>query len=390
VLLRDSHNRSIGFVEGERILDDSGKPVAERASSDRDEYRLARIAAYAMYGDVSPRHRPSRDDVRACRDAEEHQVLLDLSPQDVAQASARAVISLGEDDSGCVADVVSAPRLVARDRGYVWTENLTDMVGLILPVADNARAPIQINPSYSKISFTSTGYALMARLPRGVVGNADFDLKAQSVRFLIEILRLQREQRVATLVTTSGNWATANSNAAVAKWDGGSTADPLTDVFKALAVSYLPANTIVLPENAAPYFHSVGNASAVTSIRDFVQSGGQLPTVLYARARSLVSGTPAYIWAPTDPANVAVIRAPRDPRRIPTSMTLRWLGDENLDVGERVDGFFVRSYFDQDYGAMGSDVIVVAHNDAEIMVQTTPGGTTTKCQVGGLITGALA
>lgn len=367
MLLTDSSGRSLGFLDGERVRDANGKAVLARASSDSEESRLAALAASYMGG---------------------RKVLLDLGPADVAVAATQASVSVAADDSGCVADAVSMVRFVPKDRGVLFAENAKDAISLVIPNTLSDGSAPEVNPSYSPIPFVTTGYGLAAKLPRLVTANADFDLKAQTLRYLIEQLRLAREYRVATVITTGANWATGNQVAVSSgnKWNGGASANPLADMFSALTTSLLPADIIVMPELAAQYFYQ--NAVS-TAMRDYVQSGGEMPKVLFARAKFFLGGAPKYLWAPTFPTNIALIRAPSDSSRIPTNTTLRWLGDEASDQGARVDGMFVRTFKDEAGGPLGSDWIVVTHSDVELQMQTTVNGTTTKCQVGSLIVGAL-
>jgi len=354
MLIRDlASGRPLAFLDGDRLRDDSGKPVAERAGDDKQTLKLADRAAAWMVG---------------------RQVLMDLGMPDVALPATQA--DLGIPALECVADQVSPIKYVPHDRGYFFYENVGDAVQLVIGNGTEAGAMTEVNLAVSKTNFTTNGYALAAKLPRQLVANADFDVKKRVTRRLCEALRLGRETRVASLMTTSSSYAAGNVNAAVAKWNGGVNPTPLTDLFKALAASYLPANAVVLPENAAQYFHYVSGTGA--QVRDFVQGGGQLPHICYARAKTLSAGVLSYVWSPSLPTNVALVRVPVDIETdIPTSMTLRWLGEGDVADGERRDGVLVREYFAPQDDATW---IVVAHNDVEVMVSN---------QVGALITGAL-
>ena len=178
-------------------------------------------------------------------------------------------------------------------------------------------------------------------------------------------------------LTKAASFASANQIAATAKWNGGANNSPITDLFAGLAASYLPANVLVLPENLAPYFFSGPAGINGQSIRDYVQAGGPLPRVAIARAKQMVSGVPAYVWAPSKPSNIALVRAtPDDLDKVNTSRTFRWTG--NAGDGEIVDGLLVRFYEEK---KDDSFYLVVSHNDIEVVVDT---------HVGACITGAFA
>lgn len=350
MLIRDlASGRPFAFLDGERLRDVNGKPVAARAGDDKQALKLADRAAAWMGG------KP---------------VLMDLGPGDVVVPATEA--DFGIPALECIADVVSPVKYVKHDRGYFFYESVGDAVQLVVTSGTADAQAMEVNLAIAKTQFTTTGYGIAAKLPRQILANADFDLKTRVTRRLVAALRLAREARMAALLTTTGNWPAGNQVAAAAKWDGGTSPNPLVDLFGALKASYLPATTLILPENAAPYFF-------VSQLQTYVQAGGELPRILFARAKQQAGGSPVYVWSPSLPTNVALVRVPADVETdIPTSMTLRWLGDGGVKDGERRDGVLVREFFAPQDDATW---LVIAHNDVETQISN---------QVGALITGALA
>jgi hypothetical protein len=338
-----------------------GEKVAGRSGADEQHTYLARVASRWATGQ------------RLAKDADERKFLLDLAPADVVTQTTRAEFDIPTGDY--VADVVSQVKLVPNDRGYWYLESVTDALKIVAPLQSADSSPPEVNPTYAKTAFATQAYALAAKLPLEIVSNADWDVKLSATKYLVNALRLSREVRVAALLTTTANWAAGNQVTAISKWNGGSTtAAPLNDLFKALAASYLPANVVVLSENVAQYYYGNPAVGAnITVMRDYVQSGGEMPRALFARAKQLTGGVPAYVWGPALPTNVPVIRTPDS---IPTTVTFRWLGEGGPD-GEAQDGFLVREYIDE---RDRSCYLVVAHNDTEVFVSN---------QVGALIVGAL-
>ena len=368
IAVKDLDGKVVFYIDGEFARDVNGKPVGEpTAASEMRQRKLAKRAHLGLSGRS-----------RTTPDAGEKPYLLDLAPSDVSTAATQA--SFGEMDGECIADQVSPVRRVSHNSGVYYAESVLDATNLVVATGTLDGAPPEINPAFKATTFTAVGYALAAKLPRGTVANADFDLKARATRLLVEKLRLMREYRVAQLLITSANYAAGNRQAAVAKWNGGTTANPLTDMFGALGLSYLPANILIMPEVAAQFFYQNANS---TAMRDYVQSGGEMPKVLFARARYLAAGVPSYVWAPGwapgSAANVPLVRVPKDIDSLPTSVTFRWDGPDAVKDGNRFEGVLVRE-FTEPQGA-GSDWIVVAHDDVEVMVSN---------QIGAVITGALA
>ena len=369
IAVKDLDGKVVFYIDGEVAKDANGKRVGESTrEADARSLKLARRAAFDLSGG-RPTEGPKRDEP----------YLMDLAPSDVSTAATQA--SFGIMDGERVADVVSPVRRVSHNQGVFYGESVLDATNLVVATGTLDGAPPVVNPFFKPTTFTTVGYALAAKIPRGTVANADFDLKARATHYLVEKLTLMREYRVAQLLITGANFAANNRQAAVAKWNGGTTANPLTDMFGALGLSYMPANVLIMPEVAAQYFYQNANS---TAMRDYVQSGGEMPKVLFARAKYLAAGAPSYMWAPGwtagSNANVPLVRAPKDIDALPTSVTFRWdAADSAVKDGYRFEGVLVREFTEPQ--GTGSDWIVVAHDDIEVMVSN---------QIGAIITGALA
>jgi hypothetical protein len=358
--VRDGQGRVLFHLDGDNAVprDSAGKVLGARAGKDSELTSLTKLAA-RWVSSAAP-------------------TLLDLAPSDVVQPSTQADYGIPDSSADCIADQVSPVKYVKNDRGYYFLESVGDAVRLVLGQVNLGGQQAEINPGFMATEFTTTGYALAARLPREVYGNADFDMKKRTLRFLSDSYRLARENRVATQLTTATSFAAANRIAAGAKWNGGTNPSPLTDLFAALKASYLPADTLVLPEIAAPFFF-YGPGTGL-QVRDYVQAGGQLPRILFARSKTLFGGAPAYTWMPLGTGAVPLVRTTQNlDAAIGTAATFRWLGEEGAR-GTRVDGVLVREFVDKS-DSLAPTWLVLAVNDAEVVLSN---------QVGSIITGALA
>lgn len=354
LVVRDLQGHVVGYLDGETLRDENGKPFAVRSGKDADALTLADRAARWM---------DPRSVLMANSSA-------DLSPFDVSTPATQAEYGIPSLD--CIADRVSAPEYVKHLAGVAYAENVSDAVQEVRVNADIQGRPLVVNPGYTPVNFTTKGYAVASMIPRLVANNADFDLKERATRRIVEALRLAREVRLAKLLTTAATFATGNQVGAGVKWNG-LNPSPLADTFGALATSYLPANAIVLSEDVVQYYFAA--ITTGRTVRDFVQAGGQLPTPIVARAKVLSGGSLTYVWGGAS-VNVPLVRI-AEPNLIPTTRTFRWLGDDGIK-GERRAGMLVRTFFDPKDDA---EWIVVAHNDAETIVSN---------QVGAVITGAIA
>jgi len=358
IAIRDSETgKDTGlWMDADAIRDVNGKPLFPRIHDDKRQLTLTEKAAVWM---------------------SERKVLMDLAIGDVATAKTQA--EFGIDGNDYIAEQVSPIDYVTHERGVWYTENVADSIALPLPPIAATGSPSELNPGYTSTSFVAVGYALKTSIPWRVIDNSDFDIKERATFRLCEGLKLAREYRLFLLLSNPNNWATANRIAVSAgKWNATpGVAQPLTDLFAALAASQLPVTSMILSEKVAQYFfNQQPGADQTTQVRDYVQAGGKLPNILYGAARFLSGGT-NYVWSPGTTVNVPVIRSRADNKTLQTSRTFRWLGDTD-EQSERRMGMLVREYRDD---AARADVVVVAHNDYEAMITNT---------IGALITGAMA
>lgn len=373
MLVRDVNGRSLFHLDGDRVRDEHGKPVAARAGSDHHARDLSELAAAWMRdGDsgASAPWQPKRSALET-----ERKFMLDLHPADVAQQSTKAEFGTPK-ATEFIADQVSPLYYIKNDRGVFYAENEVDGIQIAVANASQDAPASEINPVYSTpTKFVCAGYALAGRIPRPIANNADFDVKARLTRILCRKLRLARELRVATLLTKTANWAGGNVNTVTTnKWNGGTTPNQINDMFVAMAKSWLPVDTMVMVESALQYFFG-SNSAANTNTRDYVQAGGPMPNVLVARAIYEVAGVPAYVWGPANPINVPLVRVGTSPTDLQSCVTLRWLGDSA--GGATVEGMLVREFFDSTTDAYW---VVVAHSDTEQFVNN---------KIGALIAGAI-
>lgn len=371
MLVCDVNGRSLFHLEGDRVRDDGGKTVGGRAGSDKHAHALSELAAAWMRDGADGAS--ASWDPRAKAIDTERKFLLDLSPADVAQQSTKAEFGTPM-ATEFIADQVSPIHYITNDRGAFYPESEVDGLQLPLASASQDAPPAEINPLYlAPVKFVCTGYALAARIPRPIANNADFDIKARALRILCRKLRLAREVRVAKLLMTSANWASGNVNTVTTgKWNGGTTPNQINDMFVAMAKSWLPVDTMIMVESALQYFFG---SSGSSNTRDYVQAGGPMPNVVIARALYEVSGAAAYVWGPTNPINVPLVRIGTSPMDLQTSVTLRWLGE--VDGANAIEGMLVREFFDS---ATDAYWIVCAHSDSEQFVNN---------KVGGLIAAAI-
>jgi hypothetical protein len=310
--------------------------------------------------------------------------LLDLTPADVDTGAAVGELIVPDQDP--VADLVSPFEFAPQIIGTRFFEDPNDAAKETLPTGAPAGSQVPTaNLTPVKTPYECLQYGVAADVPHSFAANADFDILKGTAYRLGLLLRLARERRVAALVLTAGNWASNNvvTLAAGAKWNGGASADPLSDIYALLAKSSLPITDIVMSEAVAPFWLT-SNAATPTRMQNFLMAldgvnGGreQFPRVTFAKMKTIASGVPSYIWGNATSANVVFLRSPRTKLALSSSRTFRHVGEA---PDGSANGYLVREYFSTRHGGRGATGLVVVANDAEKILNNT---------VGGLLVGAL-
>jgi hypothetical protein len=96
-----------------------------------------------------------------------------------------------------------------------------------------------------------------------------YEPRVRKTLLVTERLKLNREQRVATLLTTGGNWASGHTATPGTKWDAASGSDPIGDITVAkLKIKYdlgLPPNTAIIPWEVMVYLANNSSVRALTT-----------------------------------------------------------------------------------------------------------------------------
>jgi hypothetical protein len=246
----------------------------------------------------------------------------------------------------------------------------------------------EISPRLSSTRFDTVEYALASAVPTEVIAAAQspIDPLQAAVRRVQTSLRLEREIRVATLLTTAGNWDSTlvTTLGGTTKWNGGASSDPIADLIKLIQLSWAPVTRIVMGEQAGFAFSTNANVQKYIAYKNGaapVPASAQISalftlppiTVVNQKYRSAATGQ-TYTWG----GDVVLVHEPPgdypvDGQDIMTCATFRWNGGATPD-GTYVDGWLVRTYFDQKRGPKGSTVTVTVHQDGEVMTSKLAGG----------------
>jgi len=169
---------------------------------------------------------------------------------DVHEDAALSEFSLRYANTGFVAERL-APRInVTQQSDKYYTYDKSNLRRQDSIRHDKAE-PKEVFFNLSKTSFYCEDYALATLVSGAEIQNADnaLDPMADSVEFLMDLIRLDREKRVATLLTDTS--VITNNVSLTNEWDDYTNGVPLTDIKTAKVSVYQNtlrrANTIVIP-----------------------------------------------------------------------------------------------------------------------------------------------
>ena len=322
-------------------------------------------------------------------------VLMDLGTGDVHQAAALPNYAAGYSNEAPMADLVSAPLLVAKPSDKYYTFAKEDAFQSAVPLAGAPAGQVpEIAPRLSNATFTTVERALGGFVATEIEAAADAPLKIRqaTARRIMTALMIGREQRVAALLTNTASWDSScyTTLAAAAKWNGGASADPVADLQARIEASWGGVSGILMPRpvfnafvrspSVRSYFAYKNNVTAIPKPEE-VQAILQLPPIYVASMQAMTSSTAkGYIWG----NDVVLFRTPQDTPPVSqddvaSAYPFRWNGGATVDGSVASGGWMIREYFVQDRGARGGNKMVVIHQDAETM---------TSAYVGGLIKAA--
>ena len=317
--------------------------------------------------------------------------LMDLGPSDVHQPAALPNYAAGYDNGGFVADVIAPPILVNKPNDVYYTFAKEDAFQRAMPIVGAAGGQVaEVQPRVANTSFQTVEYAIGGFIEQQLEAAADPALKLRQAfaQRIYKILMIERELRVATLLTTSGNYdsSVVVTLAAGSQWNGGASSDPVKDIHGRVEAAWADdlSGTLLnqqimhsLQRNPAVQAY-IAYKNGIAPLPKSTELGAllELPPFYEAKAKYInSSGNLAYIWPST---NVAMFRMPGtmppvDQRDVSTAVTFRW-NDTNVPDGRVSNGFVIREYYLNHRGSKGGFMQMMIHQDAEAVTSKFAGG----------------
>lgn len=311
-------------------------------------------------------------------------VKLDLAPTDVHTSEEDASYLAGYALEDAIADEVSP--VIPVEFSFGQYRNMSrDNAFLRVKVKTHPRAKVnEIEPETEMSSYVVIERAIGTFLDNYTTPQGAYDVRAAAMDRCIKAIMLDREIDVKDLLTTTSNWTTGfhTTLGATAKWNEGSTSNPILDLHTRMEASNQKIKKIVMARHVANAF------TRHPLVRDFAKNHmGQdqmksldvsdaatisIPTlplicVTDHKYTETAGVTPSWTWG-NDVVLVSVPNTvPTHGEAIATSYTRRYRGPNGT-------GIVVREFPDDSRGSRGGNMIVVAMAEIAQMTSSTCGG----------------
>jgi hypothetical protein len=328
-------------------------------------------------------------------------VKMDLSPTDVHVPTTLPMYAAGYKLQDAIADQMAPAVVVPKASDYfpTWDKDNAFQRPQSAVAGPGGELP-EVSTKLSSTQFTTTQYVLASFVPTEVEANADGVLRPM-MKAMSRIMmghKLLREDRVAALLQTSGNWDSSVVLALGAgqNWNGGASSDPIANV------NYIQEHSLQKVTGWGMNRRVWNAFSRNSQVQKFVQfksdvpgvfkpeqiGGGtailSLPGNIYVSDMKgkTTSGTYDYVWGDSVVFLTETMGAPADQESIATAKTFRWSGVQGAvpgaitptSEGPIFQGWVVRSFYDPKRGGRGGNWVVATVNDSETMTGNIVGG----------------
>lgn len=310
--------------------------------------------------------------------ANAHQLHVDAALSDFATAYR---------NDGFIADLLCPVVMVDKRSDKYFTRSRRDVSTIVNDIIGPKSRANEASYDVSTSNYSVTGRALVDFVSAAEVRNADapLDPRQLAVQNLMQKLMLAREIRVATLLTTSGNYAPGNTSAVAVPWSTVTGSDPIGDINTAMAaIPFSGEDTQFFGFCSRPVWNALRKHPDILALKGLDK--GQVSRAEFASFFELDAMLVSDVWYDTaNPGQSAsysrgwgssvfgVVRVPRQlsgPDISAFACTFRVK-----------PGMQVRTWDEPSRGEGGSEAIQVEFADDEVIVQN---------DMGYLLTGVVA
>ena len=283
-------------------------------------------------------------------------------------------VSIAYTNEAMVADQVLPRVRVGKQDFKYFKANLVD--GFTVPDTRVGRKsrPNMVETGGTEVTDSTVDFALDDAIPQADLQNADarWNPRVRAVTYISDLLALDREVRVANLVTTLANYPAAQraTLSGTSQWSDFANSNPVDAILAAMDTMVMRPNTLVM--GRAVYTKLMQHPKVVQSVNMTAQSNGvvqrqaiaalfEIPNIVIGEgwvntARKGQTAAYSRAWG----KHCALLNVDASGART-FGFTAQW--------GERVAG----SEFDRNIGMRGGEVVRVGESVREVIAESTLG-----------------
>ena len=283
-------------------------------------------------------------------------------------------VSVSYTNEAMVADAVLPRVRVGKQSFKYFKVNMVD--GFTVPDTRVGRKskPNMVETGGIEVTDSTADYALDDAIPLSDMANADerFNPRVSAVIYISDLLALDREIRVANLITTLANYPTAQraTLSGTSQWSDFANSNPVDAILAAMDLMVMRPNTIVMGRSVLTKL--MQHPKVVQSVNVTAQSNGVVQRQAIAQLLEIPNIIVGEGWVNTA-------------RKGQTAAYSRTWGKHcallNVDsTGKRTFGFTAQfgervagAEFDRDIGMRGGELVRVGESVKEVIVENTLG-----------------
>lgn len=298
---------------------------------------------------------------------------LALDYADVTQREILDHAAAEVEESGFLAEQLVPTALVDSDKGNFPVDDYAESIEQVDDAVGTHGDVNRVHTNHSFIPYTTGPHALETRIPRALVGVAPKLVSVvRSTQKLSGRLKRNHEVRVATLVSTSTNFAASCRRVLGAgqNWNGGASADPIADMHAMLAAMLVFPNTSVFSLEAFQAVQANDTMRAILASQlsndgilrpaDWSRYWGIARTLISeSRTKAQGSATLARIY-PTTSFSLLHVNASEQARTFAKNFTLR---------GGAM-GWTTLTWFEPKHGNKGADCVKTGYDNDIVIIDS--------------------
>lgn len=285
-----------------------------------------------------------------------------------------SAVSVAYSNELMVADRVLPRVTVGKQDFKYFKANLVDPFTVPDTRVGRKSTPNMVETGGTEVTDSTADYALRDAIPLADIQNSDsrWNPRVRAVTYISDLLALDREVRVANLITTLGNYTAAQraTLSGTSQWSDMVNSNPVNAILQAMDLMVMRPNTLVM--GRAVYTQLMQHPKVVQSVKNTAQTSGIVQRQAIADLFEIPNIVVGEGWVNTARKGQAA------------AYTRAW-GKHcallNVDAaGARTFGFTAQfgqriagSEFDRDIGMRGGEVVQVGESVKEVIVENTLG-----------------